>query len=228
MKRMTRLPRTAMLLLAWLYFSSPAHAQNATWNGTTSSDWNTPSNWNQNVVPTEIATFNPSTPTSITFSQGSTAAPTTIQTLLFNASGFTFGLTPIPSESSVAVAITGVGIQPAASAPTFNVDRPVLEFENSSTAGHAILNAFNTGPIAFLNTSTAGNATINAGLAGQNSSTDPKDSRAVSYSSRAAARLLMRKSQVFGLRTSNLMIRARQVMRQSPPRRMAGPFFSRT
>ncbi len=87
-----------------------AAAQDATWVGAT-SDWNTPGNWNPNVVPTRTATFNPSTPTSITFSQGSMMAPTTIQTLSFNASGFVFGLTPIDPESSVFVAITGVGIQ---------------------------------------------------------------------------------------------------------------------
>lgn len=59
MKRMIRLPRTAMLLLAWLYFSSPAHAdQNATWVGFT-SDWNNPFNWTgtPQTVPTGTATF---------------------------------------------------------------------------------------------------------------------------------------------------------------------------
>ena len=73
------------------------------------------------------------------------------------------------------IAITGVGIQVAdpANAPTFNVSFPDLEFRNSSTAGPAILNAFNTGPIAFLDTSNAGTATINAGLAASNSVTDP-------------------------------------------------------
>ena len=60
-----------------------------------------------------------------------------------------------------------------ANAPTFNVSFPALEFSNSSTAGPAILHAFNTGPIAFLNTSNAGTATINSGVAGQTSITDP-------------------------------------------------------
>ena len=93
----------------------------------------------------------------------------------------------------------------------------LLEFRNSSTAGPATLNAFNTGPIAFLDTSNAGTATITAGLAGSNAATIPMASRAVSYSSGATARLPMRRSQVFGLRTSNFTIRATQVMRQSPP-----------
>ncbi len=79
-----------------------------------------------------------------------------------------------PPEGAT-IAITGAGIQVVnpANAPTFNVTFPQLLFENTSTAGPAILNAFNTGPIAFLNTSTAGTATINAGLASSNSVTDP-------------------------------------------------------
>ena len=64
--------------------------------------------------------------------------------------------------------ITGGGIQVAnpANSPTFNVSFPQLQFENSSTAGTATINAFNTGPVAFLDHSTAGNATINSGVAG--------------------------------------------------------------
>jgi outer membrane autotransporter protein len=49
----------------------------------------------------------------------------------------------------------------------------VLEFTKSSTAGPAFLNAFNTGPIAFLDTSTAGDAIIRAGDAGSNAVNDP-------------------------------------------------------
>ena len=143
-----------------------ASAQDATWVGTASGYFSNPANWNPNTVPTGTATFNPSTPTSITFS----AAPTDIQNLSFNAPNYTFNLDPISDQ----VTITGTGILASpANAPTFNVSFPALVFSNSSTAGPAILNAFNTGPIAFLDNSTAGTATINAGMAASNSITDP-------------------------------------------------------
>ena len=136
--------------------SGVAFAQNATWVGTT-SDWNTPNNWNPNVVPTGTATFNPSTPTSITFS-----APATVQTLLFNAPGFTL----FPSG----LTITGSGIQAtAANAPNFPF--PVGQgaaFTNSSTAGPALINVFGLGAIDFFDTSKAGTATMTAGVAGSN------------------------------------------------------------
>ena len=143
--------------------SGMASAQDATWVGTT-SDWNTPANWNPTGVPTGTAVFNPSPTTGITFSAPSTA----VQTLSFNAPAYTFNL---PSTS---LSITGSGIQASlANAPTFNVSFPALVFTNSSTAGPAILNAFNTGPIAFLDNSNAGTATIKAGNAASNSTTDP-------------------------------------------------------
>ena len=69
MQRMIRLPRTAMLL-AWLYFSSPAHAQDATWIGIT-SDWNTGTNWTTTpTIPTGTATFDATgTNKTVTFSK---------------------------------------------------------------------------------------------------------------------------------------------------------------
>src|SRR5580704_10277737 len=87
MKRMIRLPRTAMLLLAWLYFSSPAQAQiDANWSTTPStSDFNTPANWDTGTVPTGTATFGASTITSPTFSQ-----ETTVGTLKVNEPGYIF------------------------------------------------------------------------------------------------------------------------------------------
>ena len=143
--------------------SGVAFAQNATWVGTT-SDWNTPGNWNPNVVPTVTATFNPSSQTSITFS----APSTTVQNLTFTAPGYTLNVQD-------ALTINGSGVTASlANAPTFNVTAPQLVFAGSSTAGPAILNAFNTGPIAFEGNSNAGSATIHAGLASSTSITDPE------------------------------------------------------
>jgi autotransporter-associated beta strand protein len=93
----------------------------------------------------------------------SPASPSDDVSQNFFAPGYEFELSGVHT-----LEITGEGIQAPlnpANAPTFNVSSPQLLFENSSTAGAATLNAFNTGPIAFLNTSTAGNATINSGVA---------------------------------------------------------------
>ena len=76
-------------------------------------------------------------------------------------------------DSAVTISGTGISGQLGQIARRSMFPFQMLEFTNSSTAGPAILNAFNTGPIAFLDNSNAGNATINAGLAGSNSITDP-------------------------------------------------------
>ena len=143
-----------------------ASAQDATWlNAPGTSDFNTGANWSTGIVPTGTATFNNSGTTALTFSQD-----TTVGAMQFNAPNYMFELT----NAVDTIAITGVGIvADQLNAPTFNVSFPDLEFTNSSTAGPAILNAFNTGPIAFLDNSNAGNATIHAGLATSNSVTDP-------------------------------------------------------
>src|SRR5260221_2641466 len=142
-----RLPSTAALLLAGLYlYSSPAHAQNATWIGQT-SDWNTPTNWTGTspTVPTGTATFDATGITkSLTFSQG-----TTVGTLQVDAPGYSF-----TDSNPFGVFINGsVVASTLSNAPTINVNQ---------TAGFA-----------FVGMSSAGFATINSGIAGQNSIIDP-------------------------------------------------------
>ena len=158
--------RTAGPVLILCALPGFAAAQDATWVGAASGFFGNPANWNPNTVPTRTATFDPLTPTSITFS----AAPIDIQNLSFNAPNYTFDLNLISDQ--VTISGTGIIASPA-NAPTFNVSFPALLFANASTAGPTTLNAFNTGPIAFLDNSTAGTATINAGKAASNSSTDP-------------------------------------------------------
>jgi len=54
-----RLIFCAALLIAAIA-TAPAQAQNGTWNGTTSADWNTGSNWSSvpaNSVPTTTGSF---------------------------------------------------------------------------------------------------------------------------------------------------------------------------
>ena len=137
-----------------------ASAQNATWQGTIGTDWNTPGNWNPNTVPTGTATFGPSTPPSITFS-----ASTAVQNLAFNAPGYTFSFS-VPG--TLVFSITGSGIQAIpTNAPSFSEgSEGIVEFTNSSTAGPAFINPFGTSAMAFLDTSTAGTATIQAGVEG--------------------------------------------------------------
>src|SRR5271166_2379499 len=114
MKWMVRLPRTAALLLAWLYFSSPAHAQDATWHGPVITNlWNDASNWTPTIPgATGTATFAAPTTTLMSIS---TLGGVSVGTLQFNAPNYTFD---VPD----ALAINGTGINASlANAPTFNV-----------------------------------------------------------------------------------------------------------
>ncbi|HXM03299.1 MAG TPA: autotransporter-associated beta strand repeat-containing protein, partial [Chthoniobacterales bacterium] len=143
----------------------PAHGQDATWDSAPGSgDWNTATNWSPATVPTGTATFGSSNTTAITFS----AASTTVGEMLFNAGApaYTFTFIELGTQT---LTITGAGIVNNSShRPTFSpgvlipstsfVD--TLQFQNSSTAGNAIITDYPGGQTDFFNTSTAGNATI--------------------------------------------------------------------
>src|SRR5258708_1696429 len=162
-----RLPSTAALLLAGLYlYSSPAHAQNATWIGQT-SDWNTPTNWTGTpptppTVPTGTATFDATGITkSLTFSQG-----TTVGTLQVDAPGYSF-----TDSNPFGVFINGSGVVSTLSnAPTINVNETAgFAFVGMSSAGFATINSgiangnpngFDGGFVFFQGSSTAANAKI--------------------------------------------------------------------
>jgi hypothetical protein len=153
---MKRIRCSAALLLI-LYLSSPAHAQNAVWRGTTTStDWNTPANWSTDEVPTGQANFGTSGGKSVTFSQN-----TTIGTpLQFNAPRYIF------DQSGPQVTIDGNGISASiANAPAFDVRSEAhLFFTNSSTAGPATFDVTDLANMTFRDTSSAGTATITAGV----------------------------------------------------------------
>ena len=137
-------------------------AQDATWLGIASSDWNNAANWSSGVPgPTGTATFGPSTPTSIT--TGDTLV--TIGNLNFDAPGYAI------SGVSASMIITANGISAgSANSPTFDfVNTNALNFRNTSTAGTAQITAgvpvdteegFEAGFIIFSDSSTAGSATI--------------------------------------------------------------------
>lgn len=65
-----------------------AYAIDGTWDGTTSAEWTTGTNWSSTPnAPDDVATFTTNAPTSITISNG-----VSINTIQFNggASGYSF------------------------------------------------------------------------------------------------------------------------------------------
>ena len=159
--------RAALLGSVWLgslamLAPNLAHAQDATWTGSASGNWNDNFNWAP-AVPAGTATFdNTALTTSLTFSSF-----TEIGTLQFatTAPAYFYDL------SGRALVIGGAGILiSSSSAPTFNAFG-LLEFDNAATAGNAIIN--NTpGATTFTGTSTAGTATITNSFGGLLSFTD--------------------------------------------------------
>jgi autotransporter-associated beta strand protein len=145
----------ALVGSAMLVAAPAAHAQDATWLATPASgDFSTPTNWTPGAVPTGFATFNGSSVTTLTFS-----ASRNIDGFIFNsgAPAYTFNLT-----SGVGLRFHTDGIiNNSGNAPTFNVSNSPLIFDDSSTAGNAIIN-LNAGTVQFLGTSTAGTAQLNA------------------------------------------------------------------
>jgi len=104
---------------AALLAATSAHAQNATWLlNPGSGTFNTATNWNPAVVPTNTAIFGASNTTLILFQPFTT---TSIGTLQFNpdAPAYIFATSPSLSTS---ISITGVGIvNNSSNAPTFVV-----------------------------------------------------------------------------------------------------------
>ena len=132
-----------------------AIAQDATWLTTPASgDFSAPTNWTPGTVPTGFATFGGSSVTTLTFS-----ASHRIDGFIFDpgAPAYTFDLS---SGFSLRFQADGI-INNSANAPTFNVSNSPLIFDDSSTAGNAIIN-LNAGSVQFLNSSTAGTAQLNA------------------------------------------------------------------
>ena len=140
---------------AILVAAPAALAQDATWlTSPASDDFNTATNWTPGAVPTGFAMFGGSSFTTLAFS-----ASRNIDGFIFDpgAPAYTFNLT-----SGVGLRFHTDGIiNNSGNAPTFNVSNSPLIFDDSSTAGNAIIN-LNAGSVQFLNTSTAGTAQLNA------------------------------------------------------------------
>jgi autotransporter-associated beta strand protein len=150
---------------AALLAAMPARAQDATWLlNPGSNTFNTATNWNPAVVPTNTAFFGASNTTSIAFQPFTT---TSIGTLQFNPDAPSYIFATIPSVFT-SINITGAGIvNNSSNAPTFIVgDQANLSFRNASTAGNATIITNPGGITIFADSATGGNARFIAGAIG--------------------------------------------------------------
>src|SRR5215472_10377300 len=110
-RRVQRGTRARTLLLAGTALAgalvalapSSAHAQNATWTGSTSGDWNTNANWAPASVPTGTATFDNTSATQLL----TVSADASISMMLFSAGAPTYSYTINPG---ITFDIVGAGI----------------------------------------------------------------------------------------------------------------------
>ena len=134
-------------------------AQDATWLASPGSgDFSTSANWTPATVPTGIAIFGGSSITTLTFS-----GSRNLDAFQFNAGApaYTFNLT---SGFGLRFHTDGI-VNNSSNAPAFNVSNSPLIFDDSSTAGNAIIN-LTAGTVQFLINGTAGTAQLNAAAAG--------------------------------------------------------------
>jgi len=169
-------------LLAGTCLAAPAFAQETWLANPGSSDFTTASNWDPASVPTGIAIFGSSSITTLTFS-----GSRNVDAFQFDpgAPAYTFNLT-----SGFGIRFNGDGIvNNSSNAPIFNVDTSLLQFDNASSAGNAVINLV-TGTVSFFGNSTAGAAQLNA-AAGTNfdftTTTGPANNGVISAGSIAGA-----------------------------------------
>ncbi len=134
--------------------ATAAHAADGTWTGASTFEWTTGANWSPTpVVPDNTATFT---------NNGAPASVTVSNPALINEIQFVTGAPVYTFTLGNNLFVTGAGIvNGSTNAPDFVVnDR--LQFQNSATAGNAVIT--NNNALYFHDTSTAGNAVIfNAG-----------------------------------------------------------------
>ena len=169
-------------LLAGTCLAAPAFAQETWLANPGSSDFTTASNWDPASVPTGIAIFGNSSITTLTFSGSRNVDAFQLDP---GAPAYTFDLT-----SGFGIRFNGDGIvNNSSNAPIFNVDASLLQFDNASSAGNAVINLV-TGTVSFFGNSTAGAAQLNA-AAGTNfdftTTTGPANNGVISAGSIAGA-----------------------------------------
>jgi fibronectin-binding autotransporter adhesin len=134
-----------------------AHAQDATWVGTSSTEWTAANNWSPNGVPSGTATFtNNNAATSIMISNS-----TSIGEMEFDADAPAYAFEiDNAGLNNPTFTINDAGIvNNSVFAPTITVDSGAsLEFINAADAGNAVV--VNNGTTGFNGTSTADGATL--------------------------------------------------------------------
>ena len=142
---------------AALLAATSARAQDATWLlNPGSGSFNTATNWNPAVVPTNTAIFDASNTTFILFQPFTT---TSVATLQFNSGAPAYSFAT--SEGLfTSISITGAGIvNNSSNAPTFIVGNQAnLFFRGASTAGNATIIPNAGGLTGFVDSATGGNA----------------------------------------------------------------------
>ena len=145
---------SAPLLL--LFAVAPARGQDATWLASPANgNFSNGANWSTGTTSTGTATFDSSNQTSVTFNSS-----VSFDAMQFGAvaPAYTFTI-----GGFRVVELNGTGIvNNSSNAPTINANLAYLYFNNSASAGNAIIN--NNGAVSFLNTSTAGSSTITTEL----------------------------------------------------------------
>jgi autotransporter-associated beta strand protein len=142
---------------AALLAATSAQAQDATWLlNPGSGSFNTATNWNPAVVPTNTAIFGASNTTSIAFQAFTT---TSVGTLQFNPGAPAYSFTT-ENGFSTSISITGTGIvNNSSNAPTFIIGNQAnIFFRNASSAGNATIITTAGGLTAFVDSATGGNA----------------------------------------------------------------------
>jgi outer membrane autotransporter protein len=150
------LPRAALLAGVSLIALAPnaAHAVDGTWTGT-GAEWTDGTNWSSTPdVPDDTATFtNNAAPTSVTISNDAS-----INKIQFTSGAPAFDFTT--GGTGITFDINGAGIvNSSAFAPSF-INNDNLNFNNTSSAGNAVITSNNGAVLSFNNRSTAGNAII--------------------------------------------------------------------
>src|SRR5262245_21737331 len=150
LRRVALLAGVSLIALA----PSAAHAIDGVWIGP-GAEWTDGTNWSSTPdVPDNAATFtNNGAPTSATISDDAS-----INTIQFTAGAPAFNF--VTSGTGITFDINGAGIvNNSAFAPSFT-NNDNLNFNNTSSAGNAVITTNNGGVLSFNNNRTAANAII--------------------------------------------------------------------
>jgi len=138
------------------------------WQGSTGAngtDWGTAANWQGGALPTAVAAFDNTAKTTTVAIGASSTESETVGAMLFNADApaFTFNI----SHTTGSLTLNGYGIvnESTTTTPTFN-NSGTFSFQNSASAGNAIINTLSGGLTAFYNNSTGGSAAFNTSSGG--------------------------------------------------------------